>query len=41
MNDMLKELKNIVYGYEAEFIGKIILKGVMTYDERKDDNTKK
>lgn len=41
MMDILQELKNMVYGYESDFNGKIISKGVIENDERKNADTKK
>lgn len=39
---MIQELKNLIYGYESDFNGKIISKGeVIENDGRKDDKTKK
>ena len=39
---MIQELKNLVYGYESDFNGKIILKGeVIENDRRKNAKTEK
>lgn len=39
---MIQELKNLIYGYESDFNGKIISKGeVIENDERKNDKTEK
>lgn len=39
---MIQELKNLIYGYESDFNGKIISKGeVVENDERKNVKTKK
>ena len=29
---MIQDLKNLIYGYESDFNGKVISKGVMTND---------
>ena len=42
MKEILQELKNMVYGYESNFSGKIISKGEMIEnDERKNVKTEK
>lgn len=39
---MIQELKNLIYGYESDFNGKIISKGeVIENDGRKNDKTEK
>ena len=39
---MIQELKNLIYGYESDFNGKIILKGeVVENDGRKNAKTEK
>ena len=39
---MIQDLKNLIYGYESEFNGKIISKGeVIEDDRRKNDKTEK
>lgn len=41
MIKILQELKNLIYGYESNFNGKIILRGVMTSDRSENDKIKK
>jgi hypothetical protein len=42
MKEILQKLKNMVYGYESDFNGKIISKGeVIENDGRKNDKTEK
>ncbi len=42
MIEILQELKNLIYGYESNFNGKIILKGeVIENDGRENDSIKK
>ena len=39
---MIQELKNLIYGYESDFNGKVISKGeVIENDGRKIDKTEK
>ena len=39
---MIQELKNLIYGYESNFNGKVISKGeVIENDGRKNDKTEK
>lgn len=42
MIEILQELKNLIYGYESNFNGKIILKGeAIENDGRENDSIKK
>ncbi len=42
MIEILQELKNLIYGYESNFNGKIISKGeVVENDGRENDSIKK
>ncbi len=42
MIEILQELKNLIYGYESNFNGKIISKGeVIENDGRENDSIKK
>ena len=39
---MIQDLKNLIYGYESDFNGKVISKGeVIEDDRRKNDKTEK